>query len=136
MQVLAYIISTHLLLLVHLTVVLVDARTVAIRVTSECDIEILQELVASCHQRFGLVSARVDRWHTVEDNDAVCEIGGHDKVVLDDKGSLLGVHYETLDYTSCNDSLFGIEVAAARQKHNKETQRFRRIAHALGSSIR
>ena len=136
MQGLAYIIPAHLLLLVHLTVVLVDARTVAIRVTSKCDIEILQKLVASCHQRFGLVSARVDRWYTVEDNNAVCEIGGHDKVVLDDKGSLLGMHDEALDYTSCDNSLFGIEVAAARQKHNKGKQRFRRIAHALGSSIR
>ena len=27
-----------------------------------------------------------------------CQIGGHDEVVLDDEGRLLGVHYEAFDH--------------------------------------
>lgn len=52
----------------------------------------------------------VDTGLAVEDNDTVGKVGGHDEIVLDDEGSLLGVHDETLDDTRGNDTLLGIEV--------------------------
>lgn len=84
-----YIVATHLLVLVHLTVKLVNPGPVAVRVATESDIEVLQELVTAGQQRLGLVSFGIERWHTVEDNDTVCEVGCHDEIVFDNKGGLL-----------------------------------------------
>ena len=47
---------------------------------------------------------------TIEDNDTIGKVGGHDEIVLDDESGLLGVHDETLDDTGSNDTLLGVEV--------------------------
>lgn len=52
----------------------------------------------------------VDTRLSVEDNDTVGQISGHDEIVLDDEGGLLGVHDESLDDTGSNDTLLGIQV--------------------------
>ena len=38
-----------------------------------------------------------DSGFTLEDNDTISEISGHDEVVLDDEGRLLGVEDKPLD---------------------------------------
>ena len=103
-------VAGQLLLLVHLTVVLVDTGTVAVGVTTEGDVQALQEPVAASDQGLGGLSAGVDGGLTVEDNDTVSKVGGHDEIVLDDESGLLGVHDETLDDTSSNDTLLGVQV--------------------------
>lgn len=105
------VVPAHLLLLVHLRLVLVDSRSVAVRVTAEGDVEVLEELVAAGEERLGGVGAGVDGGLAVEDDDAVGEVGRHDEVVLDDEGGLLAVHDEALDYAGGDDALFGVEVA-------------------------
>lgn len=105
-----YVVAVRLLLLVKLGVELVDTWTVRVGVTSEGDIQALQELVASGEQRLWLLSTRLDGWLTVKDNDTVGKVGGHDEIVLDDEGGLLRVHDETLDDPGGNDTLLGVEV--------------------------
>ena len=85
--------------MIELRVVFVDARSVRVRITAEGDIQILQELVTAGKERLGRVGARIDSWLTVEDNDTVGKISGHDEIVLDDKSSFLSVHDETFDDT-------------------------------------
>ena len=92
------------------TVELVDTRAVGAGVAAEGDVQGLEELVAAGEQRLGRLGARVDRGLTVEDDDAVGEVGGHDEIVLDDKGGLLGVHDEALDDARGDDTLLGVEV--------------------------
>lgn len=113
-----YIVTAKLLLLIHLTVVLVDARPVTVWVTTESDVEILQKLVAAGEERFGLVGTRIDRGLAVEDNDAIGKVGRHDEIVLDDEGCLLGVHDEALDDASGNDTLLGVEVAIRSSQYS------------------
>lgn len=91
--------TVHLLFLVKLRAVLVDARAVVGGVTAECDIEVPQEGVASSEQGLGRVGMSIDTRLAVKDNDTVGEVGGHDEVVLHDESSLLGVHDESLDDT-------------------------------------
>ena len=97
-----YVVATQLLLLVELRVGLVDTRTEVGRVTTESDVQVLQEAVAAREQRLGLVGVRVDTGLAVKDNDTVCKVGGHDEIVLDDEGGLLSVHDEALDDTTGN----------------------------------
>ena len=89
---------------------LVDTRAVGAGVAAEGNIKGFEELVAASEQRLGCLRTRVDRGLTVEDDDAVGKVGGHDEIVLDDEGGLLGVHDETLDDARCDNTLFGIEV--------------------------
>jgi len=114
------------------TVELVDTRAVGAGVAAEGDIQSLEELVAACEQRLGRLCARVNGWLTVEDDNAVGKISGHDEIVLDDEGSLLGVHDETLDDTRGDDTLLGVEVGGrlvndvdvgghAESEHNGDT---------------
>jgi len=98
------------LLLVHLTVQLVDSWTVRVGVATEGDVERFEELVAAGQEGLGLVGAGLETWLTVEDDDSVGQVCGHNKIVLDDKGSLLGVHDEALDDTRGDDTLFRVEV--------------------------
>ena len=100
----------QLLFLVHLTLVLVDTGAVAVRVTTEGHVQAAQETVATGDQGLGGVGVSVNGRLTVEDNDTVGKIGGHDKVVLDNEGSLLGVHNETLDDSGSDNTLFRVEV--------------------------
>jgi hypothetical protein len=105
------VVATHLLLLVHLGLVLVDSGTVAVGVTAEGDVEILEELVAACEEGLGRVGAGVDGRLAIEDNDAVGKVGRHDEIVLDDEGGFLAVHDEALDDASGDDTLLRVEVA-------------------------
>lgn len=112
-----YVVSTQLLFLVELTLVLVDTWTVAVRVTTERDVQILKELVAASQERLGGVSTSIDGGLAIEHDDTVSKIGGHDEVVLDDEGSLLGVHNEALDDPSGDNTLLGIEISARFVDH-------------------
>lgn len=46
----------------------------------------------------------------VKDNDTIGKIGGHGEIVLNDEGSLLGVHDETLDDSRSNNTLLRVKV--------------------------
>jgi hypothetical protein len=89
---------------------LVDTRAVSAGVAAEGDIKSLEELVAASEQRLGRLGARVNRGLTVEDDDAVGKVSGHDEIVLDDESGLLGVHDEALDDTRGDNTLLGVEV--------------------------
>ncbi|KAI6772291.1 hypothetical protein HG530_003249 [Fusarium avenaceum] len=52
----------------------------------------------------------VDTGLSVEDNNTIGKVGGHDEIVLDNESSLLGVHDESLDDSRSNDTLLGIKV--------------------------
>lgn len=104
------VVTRQLLLLVHLTVELVDTRAVAVGVTTESHVQALQEAVATGDQGLRGLGASIDGGLSVEDNDTVSQVGGHDEIVLDDEGSLLGVHDETLDDTGGDNTLLGIQV--------------------------
>lgn len=105
-----YVVAIQLLLLVELGVRLVDTRTEVSRVTTEGDVQVLQEGVAAGEQRFRLVRVGINTRLSVEDNDTIGEISSHDEIVLDDKGGLFGMHDEALDNARGNDTLFGVEV--------------------------
>ena len=93
-----------------MTVELVDTWTVRVGVAAEGNVEGLQELVAAGEEGLGLVGAGLETRLTVEDDDAVGEVGRHDEIVLDDEGGLLAVHDEALDHARSDDTLLGIEV--------------------------
>lgn len=105
-----HVVAVHLLLLVELRAVLVDTRTEVGRVTTEGDVEVLQEGVAAGEEGLGLVGMSVDTGLTVKYDDTIGKISSHDEIVLDDEGSLLGVHDVSLDDTGGNDTLLGVEV--------------------------
>ena len=107
-----YIIPIQLLLRIQLTVVLVDPRPIAIGIPPECDIQILQKLIAARQQTFGCIGSGINRRLTIKDNDAICQISRHDEIMLNDEGSLLGVHDEAFDDAGSDDTLFGVEVSA------------------------
>ena len=50
-----------------------------------------------------------DSGFTLENNDTISEISGHDEIVLDDESSLLCVKDESLDDLASNDTLFGVQ---------------------------
>ena len=57
---------------------------------------------------------------TLEHDDAVREVGGHDEVVLDDERGLLGVQDEALDDFARDDTLLGIqETGRIREQQNQ-----------------
>lgn len=105
-----YVVAGKLLLLVKLGASFVDTRTVVGRVTTEGDVQVLQEGVATSEERLGLVGVGIDTGLAVEDNDTIGKVSGHDEIVLDDEGSLLGVHDESLDDTRGHNTLLGIEI--------------------------
>jgi len=49
---------------------------------------------------------------SIEDNNLISEVCGHDEVVFDNEGRLLGVHDESLDDTTGDNTLFGVEICA------------------------
>lgn len=89
---------------------LVDTRSVVGRIAPEGNVKILQESVATSEQRLGLVGVRVDTRLAIEDNDSISQVGSHDEIVLDDEGSLLGVHDISLDDTRSNNTLLGVKI--------------------------
>lgn len=111
------VVTTELLLLVELRLVLVDTRSEVDGVTAEGDVEVLQESVTARQQGLGLVGVGIDTGLTIEDDDTVGEVSGHDEIVLDDKSSLLGVHDETLDDAGNNDTLLGVKIGGRLVDH-------------------
>src|SRR3989338_10244258 len=99
-----------LLVLVLDRVQLVDARAVVGGVTTEGDVQGLEEHVHASEQGLGRGGDGLDGGNSGVDDDAICEVGGHDEIVLDDEGGLLGVEDETLDDAGGDDTLLGIEV--------------------------
>lgn len=112
-----YVMSCGLLLGVLDTVELVDARTVGHGVAAEGDVQALEESVGAGEQGLGGVGAGLDRGLAVEDDDAVGEVGGHDEIVLDDEGGLLGVHDEALDDARGDETLLRVEVGGRLVDH-------------------
>ena len=47
------------------------------------------------------VSVSLKGWCAIKDNDTVCEVGGHDKIVLHYKGCLLGMQNESEGVCVC-----------------------------------
>src|SRR6266536_3027473 len=105
-----YIVAAKLLLLVELRIELVDTRPVIGWITAESNIKVLQEFVAASEQRLRCIGSSVNSRLAIEDDDSVRKICCHDKIVLDNEGSLLRVHDETLDDAGSYDTLLGIEV--------------------------
>jgi len=91
---------------------LIDAWSERVRVAAEGDVQVFEKLVAAREQALWRVSFSIHGGLPIEYDDSICEIRGHDEVVLDDEGSLLSVHDETLDYSSCDNTLLGVEVGA------------------------
>ena len=124
------------------TVELVDTRAVGAGVAAEGNIKGFEELVAASEQRLGCLRTRVDRGLTVEDDDAVGKVGGHDEIVLDDKRCFLRVEDEPnisrsvnrrkrgrskdkpLDNLTCDDTLLGIQ-EATYQRHRQRSHTMR-----------
>lgn len=60
-------------------------------------------------------------------NDAIGQVCGHDEIVLDDEGSLLGVHDKAFDDFRGGDTLLGIQVSRRLIDLNKISNRKRKI---------
>lgn len=71
--------------------VLVDARSEIVGITTERNAEQLEESVHAGQQILRCVCRRVHRWCSLEYDDAVGQVGGHDEIVLDDKSGFLCV---------------------------------------------
>ena len=89
--------ASQLLLPVFGGLSLVDARSIVGGIPSEGDIQRLQEGIHACQQTLRLACSCSPAGLTVVDNDAICQIGCHDEVMLYYERSLLGVHDEPLD---------------------------------------
>ena len=83
------VVATQFLFLIELRIELIDTRAEIGWITSESYIEILQELVAASEQRLRGISASVNSWFAVKDDDSVGEVSCHNKIMLDDEGCLL-----------------------------------------------
>lgn len=88
----------------------VDARAVVLAVTSERYVQHLQELVHAGEKGGGCVGNRLDRGHPLKNHNPVSQIGGHDEVVLNHKGRLLGMKDEPFDDACCNNTLLRVKI--------------------------
>ena len=90
--------ASKLLLTVLGGLSLVDTRPIVGRIPSEGDVQSLQEGIHACQQTLGLACRRSSAGFTIIDNDPVCQVRGHDEVVLHNERRLLGMHDEALDH--------------------------------------
>ena len=90
---------------------LIDSRAEAVRIAAECNVEVLEEAVAASEKALGFAGPGLYGWLSVKDDDAVGKICGHDEIVLYDEGCLLGMHDESFNDSSGNDTLLGIKVS-------------------------
>ena len=72
---------------------------------------------------------------TLEDNDPVGKVGGHDEIVLNDERSLLRMKYESLDNFGSDNTLLGIQEPEPDQ-NIVEKQGHIQGTYDEGSSIR
>ena len=68
----------------------------------EGDLQLAEESVHPRKEGLGGVSSSIHPWLSFIHNHTVREVGGHDEIVLDDKGGLFAVHDEAFDH------LFGV----------------------------
>lgn len=107
-----YVIPMQFLILVQLTIVFIDPRSEAVGITTKGDIQVLKEFITACEQTLRRVRPGVDGRLTVEDDNSICKVGGHDEIVLNDEGGLLSVHNEAFDDTGGDYALLGVKVGA------------------------
>lgn len=98
------------MLLIQNGVELVDPRTEVSRISSECDAQHIQELVHTVHQTLGSVRYTLNARLALVDDDLVGQVGRHDEVVLDHKGSFLVVQNKPLEDSGADDSLLTVQV--------------------------
>jgi len=79
-------------------------------VAAEGDLQLLEELVHAREEGLGAVGRGVNAGLALVHYDAVCEVGGHDEVVLHDESGLLGVHDEALDHLGRCDTLLRVQI--------------------------
>jgi len=106
------VVSGSLLLLVLDRVQLVDAGTEVLRVTAEGDIEAFEERIHAGKEALRSAGLSLDGRLSFKYNNPVGQVGGHDEVVLDDEGGLLGVHDEAFDDLTSDDTLLRVQVRA------------------------
>ena len=99
-----------LLLAVLDRVLFVDAGPEVCGVAAEGDVDAAEEGVGALDEGHGGAGGAVDAGLALVDDDAVGEVGGHDEVVLDDKGGALAVEDEALDDLGGDDALLRVEV--------------------------
>ena len=104
------VISTHLLFMIHLTIQLIDPRSIVVWIPPKRNIKILQELIAPGQKALGSIGACVYRWLSIKDNDSIGEVCRHEEIVLDDESGFLAMHDESFDDASGHDTLFRVEV--------------------------
>jgi len=104
------VVAFGLLLLVLARVLLVDTGTEVDGITSEGDVHKLQEFIHSGDHTLGSSTESVLGWDSIEQDDLVSHVGGHDEIVLNNEGSTLGRHNPSLHDLGGNDTLFGVEI--------------------------
>lgn len=102
------VIAEFLLVLVLLGIHLVDPRTVVGRVSAECDVHELEELVHTRDHVLRACAEGVFRWSTVKQDNFVRHVGSHDEVVLHDEGSAFGLDNPPLHYFTRYHSLLRV----------------------------
>ena len=90
--------ASKLLLTVLGGLSLVDTRPVVGRIPAKGDVQSLQEGIHACQQTLGLACRCSSARFTIIDNDPVCQVCGHDEIVLHNECCLLGMHDEALDH--------------------------------------
>jgi hypothetical protein len=98
------------LLLIQNRVELINPGSVVRRISSEGNAQHVQELVHSVNQSLRRVGPALEAWLSLVDNNLIGKVGGHDEVVLDNKGSLLIVEDESLEHSGADDSLLAVQV--------------------------
>ena len=94
------VVSRGFLFLVLDRVLLVDARTIICGVAAERDVEHVEKRVHAWDERLWGVSSCLDTWLSIVDDDAVCKVCGHDKVVLHDEGGFLVINTKVNGWVS------------------------------------
>lgn len=63
----------------------------------ECDFKLLEKLIHPCKQGLRCTSQRLHTWSALKDNHSISQVGGHNKIVLYNKSSSLGMKNEPFD---------------------------------------
>merc|ERR1719336_604395 len=85
---------------------------VIVRVSPECDLQLLEELVHAREQGLGRVGSGLHTGAALEHYHPVCQVGGHDEIVLDNEASLLSVQDEPLNHLGRHQPLLRVQVGA------------------------
>merc|ERR1712188_146794 len=88
------VVASRLLLAILQGVPLVYPRPEGLRITSEADVQVLQETVHAIYQPLRRTRRALHSRLAVEDNYALRKSGRHDEVVLDDESGLVQVRHD------------------------------------------